>query len=57
MADAVAKRRALTKPEYGARVKRVMQSKKAQSVAAACAGGLRKVCKEVVAKKGAASRG
>ena len=57
LADAVAKRRALTKPKYVARVKRVLRSKKAQAVAAACATGFRKVCKEVVAKKGAATHG
>ena len=57
LADAVAKRRALTKAKYVARVKRVLRSKKAQAVAAACATGFRKVCKEVVAKKGAATHG
>ena len=57
LADATGKRKALTKAQYTARVKRVLRSKKAQAVAAACAGGLRKVCQEVVAKKGAATSG
>ena len=57
LADAVAKRPALTKPLYVARVKRVLRSKKAQTVAAACATGFRKVRKEVVAKNGAATHG
>ena len=57
LADAVKKKRALTKAQYVARAKRVLASKKAQSVAGACAKGFRKVCKEVVAKKGAATHG
>ena len=57
LADAVAKRRVLSKAQYTARVKRVLKSKKLQSVAAACARGLRKVCAEVVRKQGAATRG
>ena len=57
LADAVKKKRALTKSQYVARVKRVLASKKAQGVAAACARGFRKVCKEVVSKKGAATHG
>jgi len=57
LADAAKKKRALTKPQYAARAKRVLASKKAQAVAGACARGLRQVCEEVVAKKGAATHG
>ena len=57
LADAMAKRRVLSKAQYTARVKRVLRSKKLQSVAAACARGLRKVCAEVVRKQGAATKG
>jgi hypothetical protein len=57
LADAMAKRRVLGRTAYTARVRRVATSKTAQRVAAACARGLRKVCQEVVAKKGAATRG
>ena len=46
----------LTKPAYRVRVRSVLRTKKAQSVASSCALGLRKVCQEVVQKKGAASR-
>jgi hypothetical protein len=47
----------MSKVEYKARVRAVLKTKKAQDVAASCARGLRKVCGEVVEKKGAASRG
>ena len=57
LADAVKKKRVQTKPQYIARVKRVLASKKAQEVGSACARGLRKACKEIVAKKGAAIHG
>ena len=57
LADAIAKRPVLGKTAYTLRVKRVLKTKKAQSVAAACAKGLRKVCREVLKKKGAASSG
>ena len=55
--DAVAKKKVLSKAAYRARVRRVLRSKKAQAVAAACAKGLRSVCREVVKNKGAATRG
>jgi transposase len=46
----------LSKPQYIARVKQVLQTAKAQRVASRIAAGLRKVCKEVVEKEGAAAR-
>ena len=55
--DAVASRPVLDKSAYIARVRRVVKSKAAQKCAANCAKSLRKVCKEVVLKKGAASSG
>ena len=42
---------------YRARLWAVLRSKKTQGVAGRIAAGLLKVCKEVVKKKGAASRG
>ena len=46
------------KTDYTERVKRLLRSRKAQKVASKIAGGLRKVCHEVVSqKKGSASRG
>ena len=51
------KKTTLTKALYSARVKRVLKTKKAHAVAAACTKGRRKVCKEVLAKKGAATHG
>jgi hypothetical protein len=54
---AMKKKETLTKALYIARVKRVLKTKKAHAVAAACTKGLRKVCKEVLAKKGAATHG
>ena len=56
LADAVAKRPVLGKTAYKARVQRV-KGQKAQRVAANCAISLRKKCREVVLKKGAASSG
>ena len=53
--DAVRKKKVLGKAAYAARVKRVLKTKKAQNVAAACAKGLRKVAREVVRRKGAAT--
>ena len=47
----------LGKKEYKQRVRRVCRSRRAQQVAAACASGLHKVCREVIAKKGAATKG
>ena len=57
LADAVAGRAVLGKTAYKARIRSILKTKKAQQVAAAHAASLRKVCKEVVAKKGAASSG
>ena len=50
------KRPRLGKMAYKARVRAVCKSAKSQRVAAACYGGFRKVCREVVRKKGAAAR-
>ena len=55
--DANARRPPVSKAAYRQRVRAVCRSPKAQEVAAACANGLVRVCKEVVKKKGAASRG
>ena len=57
LADAMAKRRVLSKAKCTERVKRVLKSQKLQRVAAACTRGLREVCKEVLQKKGAATKG
>ena len=57
LADAVVGRAVLGKMAYKARIRSVIKTQKAQQVAAAHAASLRKVCKEVVAKKGAASSG
>ena len=56
LADAVAGRPALGKPAWRARVKRVIQSRRAQAVASNCAKSMRKVCREVVKQKGAATK-
>jgi hypothetical protein len=50
------KRPALGKSAYLQRVRRILWSRKAQTVAGKMAGNLRKVCKQVVKKRGAASR-
>ena len=50
------KKPALTKQQYIARVRQVLQTTKAQQVAKRIAGGFRKTCKEVDNKKGAAAR-
>ena len=42
---------------YRARVLVLCRSSRGETVASKCFGGLRKVCLEVVSKKGAASRG
>ena len=55
--DAVAKRPVLGKTAYRARVRAVCKSARAQQKAANIANGLKKVCKIVLAKKGAASGG
>ena len=56
-ADLRAKRPVLGKMAYKQRVVNVLRSAKAQRHAAACVRGLRKVCREVSLKGGAASRG
>ena len=43
------------KTEYKARVRRVLKSKKAQAVAAKMAKDLKRVCRAIVKKGGAAS--
>ena len=50
------KRPPLTKPQYIARVRQVLATPSAQTKARNIANGLKKVCTEVVAKKGAAAR-
>jgi transposase len=55
-ADLKAKRPALTKAAYRARVQAICRTKHAQKVAKKFAQVFRKVCEEVVAKQGAASR-
>ena len=55
LADLHSKRRPLGKLAYTMRVKRVIKSQKAQTVAKNCAGRLRKACKQIVARKGAAA--
>ena len=55
--DAVAKRPVLGKTAYRERVRRVLQTKKAQQVAKSCALGLRKVCRAVIKGGGIATRG
>ena len=47
----------LGKKEYKQRVRRVCRSRRAQQVAAACASGLHNVCREVIAKTSAATKG
>ena len=49
------KRRPLGKTAYTARVKSVMRSQRAQTVAKNFAKGFRKACKQVVSRKGAAA--
>ena len=55
MDDALKRRPALGKMTYTARVRKVVKSKKAQTVAANFAKRLRKVCRAVVQQKGAAT--
>ena len=57
MQDWNAKRPPLGRTAYRDRLRAVLRSKKTQGVAGRIAAGLLKVCKEVVKKKGAASRG
>ena len=55
--DAVSNRPVLGKTAYRERVRRVLKTKKARTVAKNCALGLRKVCKHVVESGGMATRG
>ena len=57
LADLRARRPAIGKTAYKARVRQLMKTKKAQAVASRIAEGFRKTCKEVRRKKGAAARG
>ena len=57
LADLVAKRAPLGRTAWIRRMENVCKSQRACRVAAKCAGGLRKVCKEIIKKQGAASRG
>ena len=54
--DLKAKRKPLDKAAYTARVQAVCRTQKAQRAGAACCQGLKKVCKEVVKKRGAMAR-
>ena len=56
LADFKMKRPPLSKTQYTTRVKQVLRSNAAQQKAANIAKGFRKVCKEVLTKKGAAAR-
>ena len=49
------KRRALSKPEYTARIKRVIQTNRAQEVAKSFAKRFRKTCRQVSDRGGAAA--
>jgi len=53
--DFLAEKPVLTKAQYKVRIRNLVKTKKAQTVAASCAGGLRKVCQIVIRKKCAAS--
>ena len=55
-ADLKAKKPPLSKAQFKARVQALCKTKRAQKVAKNCAKVMRKVCLEVVAKGGAASR-
>ena len=55
LADMQKKRRPMGKTAYTARVKSVMRSQKAQTVAKSIARRFRKACQQVVARKGAAA--
>ena len=56
MEDVRLKKPALTKTQYRRRVQEVIRTVKAQKVAKAKFQNLRKVCEEVIKKKGAMSR-
>ena len=55
--DARSKRPCLTKKQYRVRVRQVCATQRAQQVARNLARGYRKVCNEVVLKRGARARG
>jgi hypothetical protein len=55
--DRSKKKRPLSKSAYAARVRSLCGSQRAQRVASNFAKGLKRVCNEVIAKKGAASSG
>ena len=57
LADLKAGRPVPGKLAYMQRMRNILRSARSQANAAACARGLHRVCKEVVSKKGAASRG
>ena len=57
LADLAAKRPALSKTAYKARLVRLLRTQRAKEVAARTMGNLRKACMEVRANGGAASRG
>ena len=53
--DALAKRSALGKIAYRARVRAILKSRKAKKVASNCVNCLKRVCRKVIQKKGAHS--
>ena len=55
LADAVAQRPVLEKTAYMLRMRRVVQARSFQRIAANIALGLKKTCKEVIRKRGAAA--
>ena len=55
LADLRKKQPTLDKAAYTARVKSVMHSRRAQTVAKNCAAKFRKACQQVVDRKGAAA--
>jgi len=57
LADLKARRRPVQKTALKQRVRALLRSAKAQSVARSCFKSLRKTCQEVLKKKGAATRG
>lgn len=57
LADLQHGRSVMGKAAYRERVRRLVRSNKAKVVAGKCMAGFRKVCREVVAKKGAATQG
>ena len=57
LADLVAKRRPIGKTALKERVRHLTRTQAGKRVAARCAKGLRKVCQEVIRKRGRASSG